>query len=430
MLAATVIGGLIGVPAAHAISGGDTVAADAMPFTAKIDVGDAYADPATARSCSGALIDPWWVITASSCFATGTGTVSPGRPPRPTTATIGRADLTSTAGHVLEIDRLTPHPNRNIVLARLVEPVRDIAPVRVGTAAPVAGDQLRVAGYGRTATDWVPDRLRSATFSVTAVGAGRLDIEDSAGGAGICKGDAGGPALRQGTAGLELVAVHDASWQGGCLGVTETRRGAVEVRVDDLAAWIDQNSPVPTEPRQLALTANRVGLLRGDGRAQVKEGAGLSTAWTTVHTGARQLVLAGDRIGVLTDNGTALVKEGGLSTAWTTVYTGARQLVLDGDRIGVLTNGGVALVKEGSLHTAWVTEYTGARDLVLAGDRIGILNTNGVALVKEGSLHTAWINEFTGARQLRLAGDRIGVLTTDWVALVKQGSVHATWVTM
>ena len=54
----------------------------------------------------------------------------------------------------------------------------------------------------------------------------------------MCKGDTGGPALRESGGRVEVVAVNSTSWQGGCLGTpnpAETRTGAVDALVDDLA---------------------------------------------------------------------------------------------------------------------------------------------------------------------------------------------------
>ena len=414
-------GSAAGTPA-HAVSGGETAAADELRFAVKVDI-------AGQRSCSGALISQWWIVTAASCFADGTGgSVPAGPPPQPTTATIGRTNLLQSTGYVLDIDRLVPRTDRNLVLGRLAEPVRDVAPVKIGTGAPATGEVLRVAGYGRTDTQWVPDQLHTAMVSVEAVGQNTVDIVGhTPADASICKGDAGGPTLREGTAGTELVALHHTSWQTGCLGETETRRGAVETRVDDLAGWITQNSPIPTDVRQLVLSENRIGVLRADGTALVKEGS-LSAAWVTEATGVQQLVLSGNRIGVLSTDGTASVKEGALNAGWVTEYHGVRELALSGNRIGVLTTNGDALVKEGTLQAGWVNEHPGVQQLTLSGNRIGVLTTNGDALVKEGTLQAGWVNEHPGVQQLALSGNRIGVLTTNGDALVKEGTLQAGWV--
>lgn len=402
--------------AAHAVGGGTAASGDALRFAAKLDVGGV-------RSCTGALITPWWLVTATSCFADG-GAVPAGAPALPTTATLGRPDLATSAGLVVRVDRVVPHPDRGVVLARLSRPAYGVPVVKVSTAAPTVGDTVVAGGYGRTGDTWVPTTLRTADFTVAAVAAGTLELTGT-GDATICKGDAGGPALRRVGSGFELVGVHVASTQGGCLGETETRRTAVEARLDGLATWISQNAVTPGA-QQLALTATRIGLLKGDYGTQVKEG-GLSAAWTTLLANAKQIVVDGDRIGVLTNDGVAYVKDGATTATFVNEYSNVKQLALSANRIGIVTNAGVALVKDGGLSAAWVTEYQGVQQIALAGDRIGVLTNAGAALVKDGGLSAPWVTQFTGVRQIALSADRIGVVTTAGAARVKDGGLSALW---
>ncbi len=79
--------------------------------------------------------------------------------------------------------------------------------------------------------------LHTGLFTVDAVRPAGLDVTGQ-GSASICKGDSGGPAFREVADRVELVAINDRSWQGGCYAETETRRGAVETRVDTVADWI------------------------------------------------------------------------------------------------------------------------------------------------------------------------------------------------
>ncbi|WP_169792468.1 trypsin-like serine protease [Actinoplanes rectilineatus] len=232
--------GLAGSAPALAVVNGSAVADGTYGFVAHVAVGT----PETGgQACTGALVDPQWVITAAACFAVDGQAPAAGKPSRPTTVTIGRADLSGTAGQVRTAARLVPHPSRDVVLVRLNQPTT-VTPVALAATAPATGDLLRVAGYGRTATEWVPGRLHSAQFQVNTVGAGLLDVAGvTENQPGVCKGDAGGPALRETGGVTELVAINHASWQGGCIGVDETRRDATETRIDDLGSWIRTYAP-------------------------------------------------------------------------------------------------------------------------------------------------------------------------------------------
>ena len=53
-----------------------------------------------------------------------------------------------------------------------------------------------MTGYGRTSRDLVPDTAHAARYTVAGVAAGTIEIQADESGATICKGDAGGPALR------------------------------------------------------------------------------------------------------------------------------------------------------------------------------------------------------------------------------------------
>ncbi|MGY0006191.1 trypsin-like serine protease [Micromonospora sp. I033] len=233
LLAGVLAASMISGGSAQAVSGVSPVPAGSYLFTAKIqnDV----------RACSAALVEPTWVITTASCLAEPGQPVVAGAPSRPTTVTVGRSDLSAAGGHVLAVTSVIPHPSRNVVLAQLEQAAAGVAPVSLG-AAPTVGEELLAVGFGRTATEWVPNKLHGGTFAVTGVGAETLAIDGSGTSASLCKGDAGGPLLRVGTQPAQLVALHDSSWQGGCLAETDTRRTATEVRVDGLAGWIAEST--------------------------------------------------------------------------------------------------------------------------------------------------------------------------------------------
>jgi hypothetical protein len=249
-----------GDPDAAPPAGGAPVGDAPDPFTAKIRVGDV----ATGRGCSGALVAAQWVLTAKSCFAQGGQAVTYGPPPVATSVIVGRPDLTTTTGLATTAVRLIPHPDRDVVLVALARPATGVPVVPIATTAPASGDVLRIVGFGRTATEWVPDRAHATSASVTAVAAGTLDIVAAADPAAptTCKGDAGGPALRVSGSTVQLVAIHHVSWQNGCLIETESRQGATETRVDDLAGWITANATrVYCNARGTANGASQSGLV-------------------------------------------------------------------------------------------------------------------------------------------------------------------------
>ncbi|MEU9077016.1 trypsin-like serine protease [Kitasatospora sp. NPDC048538] len=189
---------------------------------------------ADARSCTATLVDRYWALTAAGCFAGDPGVLTSGAPAVSSSVTIG--------GKSVAISQLVPRTDRDLVMARLATPVTGIAPTVIATSAPVAGESLRVPGYGRTATDWLPTTVHTTTHTIGAVAATSVDSAPVAGAAAICSGDAGAPLLRDRNGVTEIAGVASRSWQGGCLGApaTETRTGATSTRVDDVAGWIQQ----------------------------------------------------------------------------------------------------------------------------------------------------------------------------------------------
>ncbi|TJZ57043.1 S1 family peptidase [Streptomyces piniterrae] len=238
MAAALIAGGALNAAPAQAVAGTAAATDGAYAFAAKLDIG------AGKRSCSGSLVDKQWVLTAASCFADDPAKgfrVAEGAPKWQTKATVGRTDLAGSAGSVTDVVELVPYEGRDLVMAKLATPVAGVTPVPVGSTAPTKGEELKVSGFGRTKTQWVPDKLHGAAFTVDSVQSDSIGISGLRT-SSVCKGDTGGPALREAPGGVELVAVNSTSWQGGCLGTapSETRTNAVDARVDDLNTWVQK----------------------------------------------------------------------------------------------------------------------------------------------------------------------------------------------
>ncbi|MFF6780097.1 trypsin-like serine protease [Streptomyces sp. NPDC012510] len=238
-LAASLITGsvvLTAVPAAAvtgpAATSGDTTHA----YTAQVIVGNHD------RGCSGVLVDTEWLLTAVSCFADNPAqslAVPAGKPKLKTTATIGRSDLTSTAGSVREVVELVPRTDRDVVLARLNRPVTNVTPISLATAAPTTGEELKLAGYGRNKTEWAPLNLHTGAFSVDSSTATTATVTGKDG-VSACMGDTGGPLVRVAGGTHRLAALISQSYQGGCYAIDPavTNTGGVAARVDDLASWV------------------------------------------------------------------------------------------------------------------------------------------------------------------------------------------------
>ncbi|MCA2216329.1 LamG-like jellyroll fold domain-containing protein [Jidongwangia harbinensis] len=224
---------------AFAVAGGQAAPAERYSFVAKLDVGDGV------QACSGALVAAEWVLTAAACLETGAGAAAAGRPVVPVTASLGRGDLPSAGGQVRSVVQVVPHATRGVLLARLAAPVRGVTPVALASAPAAVDSTVRVAGYGRTQQDWLPAAAHSAEFTVREVSEAELTVGGDA--VGVCRGDAGGPALQEAADGPLLTGVINTSWPGGCLDETEPEREATAIRVDDLGDWVRQ-SVVTGEP--------------------------------------------------------------------------------------------------------------------------------------------------------------------------------------
>ena len=242
LLAAGAVPGVLTGAPAQAVSGSSAVPTT-YSFTAQITIGDHD------RGCSAALVDAEWVLTAASCFAASPGAAVPaGAPKTSTSIVVGPSELSKsflldTRRQVVE---LVPRTDRDVVLARLNRPITKVAPIALASSAPAAGEELKFAGYGRTATEWAPLDLHTGAYTVGSADPTTAAVTGKAGVA-ACAGDAGGPVFRETGGKATLVGLSSQSYQGGCFGTdaAETRTDGVVARVDDLAGWVGATTGTP-----------------------------------------------------------------------------------------------------------------------------------------------------------------------------------------
>jgi hypothetical protein len=129
----------------------------------------------------------------------------------------------------------------------------------------------------------VPGKLRTADLAVQAIGDTTINL---AGSGVLCRGDAGGPALRVTSSGAELVALHGAAWQKGCLETpaAETRTATTEIRTDSALAWIRQTIRPGTYVR-LATSAAVLDTRSGIGAAAGQRAGGSTTSFAVAGVG-------------------------------------------------------------------------------------------------------------------------------------------------
>lgn len=312
VVAAATVGAVSITPPAHALAG-DAATGNAYAFTAKLDIGEGEAK----RACTGALIDAQWILTAGSCFADGSAGPAQGKPSVRTVATIGRADLTTGNGHVTEIVELVPREGRDLVMARLAAPATGITPVALADSPVKAGDTITGAGYGRTRNAWVPDKLHVGSFAVNAVSGTSLDISGATAGSAICKGDAGGPLLRESNGKVELVGISSRSWQGGCFGETETRTDAIGTRVDNTVLGFRLKAGQQLSAGDLLVSASAKATMQSDGNLTISSNAGkvLWSSKTTGNPGATALFGADGNLVIRNAADTATLWEAGTAAA-------------------------------------------------------------------------------------------------------------------
>ncbi|MFI1993443.1 S1 family peptidase [Actinoplanes sp. NPDC020271] len=226
---------LAGAQPAEAVAYGEDAPDGDYAFSARLTMTGIPTEERGSRDswCSGALIAPKWVITAGHCFRDADGERVSRTVAAETTATVGRTDLGTSAGHEVRVVGVRQSETADVALAELDEPITDIAPLKVGSTAPEPGEKVRLTGYGLSGTgDSTPERLQTGRFVVDRVGdtvleiSGRAPRRDTS----ACPHDSGGPYFRESPP--VLIAVVSS-------GPTCPHEGPdLSARTDNLANWI------------------------------------------------------------------------------------------------------------------------------------------------------------------------------------------------
>jgi hypothetical protein len=118
-----------------------------------------------------------------------------------------------------------------------------------------------------------------------------------------------------------------------------------------------------------------------DGETLIKDG--IEAPWTTLDEYVKKVALSDNRIGVVRTDGVARVKDG-IDGEWTLLASSyVDDLQLDGDRIAILFEGGDLRAKD-TVDGPWTVLSTNASRFVLQGDYIGVLTKDGELWFKIG----------------------------------------------
>jgi secreted trypsin-like serine protease len=227
---------------ANAIANGLPVADGQYPFATKLTMtGIPRADGTTYNSaCSASLIARQWIITAGHCFHDVKGNRVSGPTPYATTATVGRTDLTQTTGYVLAVTEVRQASRVDIAIAKLAQPIIDIAPLPLSGTGPKTGAILRITGWGATSSvDPTPvTRLQTGQVKIKRVSGTTVLVVGYAPSptTSACLYDSGAPYFSESAGGPALVSIEVDG--PDCPHALEETTNSIDKIID----WIRQNT--------------------------------------------------------------------------------------------------------------------------------------------------------------------------------------------
>jgi hypothetical protein len=170
---------LAGSTPAFAIADGEPVAEGHYRFAVKLRMTDIPRPDGTTYNsgCSASLIAPRWIVTAGHCFHDVNRVPVSGPVPYSTTAMIGRTDDADTNGHVVSVIEDYQAPSGDISIAKLSQPIFDVALLALPTRPPAVDEILRITGWGSLsdvnptpATHLQTGQVKVTSISDTVVG--------------------------------------------------------------------------------------------------------------------------------------------------------------------------------------------------------------------------------------------------------------------
>ena len=189
------------------IIGGTAVPTGKYPFIAALLDTRIAGGADSQQFCGATLIDPNSVLTAAHCVY--------GESATPLRVTVGRTVLSSNQGQKRRVSRIFVHPSYDpnssdaydAAVLKLSSLVSGVAPIMLATASQnfleAPGRNATVAGWGKTGSNYFPDRMREAQVPIVSDDQAAsvygtsyfksLMVAAGKEGKDTCQGDSGGP---------------------------------------------------------------------------------------------------------------------------------------------------------------------------------------------------------------------------------------------
>jgi V8-like Glu-specific endopeptidase len=245
LVAASVAIGISLAPSAQAVADGTPAKEGQFRFAAKLTTNIPIPGGGTRTSgCSGALVAPKWVVTASYCFRDANGDPLNGPVPYRSTAVVGKVDVSATGGYQVSVIRVRQAPGGTIALAELDQAITDVKPIALASQPAKVDEVLRLAGWGATtavnptdstqpppaSTHLMTGQVKVSSVTDTTVGVKGYQPKPTT---SPCPLDGGAPFFREGGPhGPELISVD---FNGPACPHDQEERTA---RVDQVASWV------------------------------------------------------------------------------------------------------------------------------------------------------------------------------------------------